>query len=143
MLRCLAGKPMIVFGDGTQTRDFTYVADTARGILSAAVSDSTVGQTINLGSGAEVAINDLAARVAGVVGCADARIVHDEPRPGDVLRLYAGTERAAALLNFKPRVSLADGLALLRDWYLAAGTAPEQLLDQERVRNWEPAGAGS
>ena len=51
MLRGMAGKPMVVFGDGTQTRDFTYVSDTAWGILLAGVSEAAVGETINLGSG--------------------------------------------------------------------------------------------
>ncbi len=64
LLRCLAGRPMVVFGDGTQTRDFTYVEDTARGILLAGMADTAVGQTINLGSGREIAINDLAHEVA-------------------------------------------------------------------------------
>ena len=140
VLRCLAGKPMIVFGDGTQTRDFTYVGDTARGILMAGFSDATIGQTINLGTGAEVTMNALAQQVAAVVGRRDAEVIHDVPRPGDVMRLFAGTERAATLLGFFPRVPLAEGLAKLRDWYLSGGTAPERLLEQELVRNWETSG---
>ena len=55
---------MIVFGDGAQTRDFAYVSDTARGILMAGTSEAAVGRTINLGSGSEVAISDLARQVA-------------------------------------------------------------------------------
>jgi len=58
LLRCLAGKPMVVFGDGTQTRDFTYVSDSARGIILAGTKPTAVGRTINLGSGFELTIND-------------------------------------------------------------------------------------
>src|SRR3954469_23097082 len=47
VLRAMAGLPLVVFGDGTQTRDFTFVADTARGILAAGLNDSAIGQTIN------------------------------------------------------------------------------------------------
>src|SRR4051794_31119507 len=64
LLRCLAGKPMVIFGDGTQTRDFTYVSDTAAGILLAGEHENAVGDTINLGFGSEVTINTLAQQVA-------------------------------------------------------------------------------
>ena len=65
MLRCLAGRPLVVFGDGSQTRDFTYVSDSAAGILLAGEDDRATGQTFNLGFGAEVTIADLAARIGG------------------------------------------------------------------------------
>ena len=140
LLRCMAGRPMVVFGDGTQTRDFTYVSDTARGILMAGLADDAVGQTINLGSGREIAINELAHEVAAVVGRPDAAVIHDAPRPGDVLRLYANTTKAHQLLGFEARVTLREGLARLKDWYLSLGQPPELLLEQEVVRNWELEG---
>ncbi len=137
LLRCLAGRPMVVFGDGTQTRDFTYVSDTARGLVLAGESEAAVGRTINLGNGREIAINDLATQVAHVAGRPDAPVVHDTPRPGDVLRLYADVSLARALLGYEPSVSFADGLAHLRDWYEAQGVSPEALLEREVVRNWQ------
>jgi UDP-glucose 4-epimerase len=138
MLRCLAGKPMVIFGDGTQTRDFTFVGDTASGILAAAFSDDSVGQTINLGSDKEIQIRDLANTVADILGRPHADITHVEPRPGDVLRLLADSSKAKKLLRFQPSVALRDGLTRLRDWYQSQGKSPEQLLEQEVVRNWEP-----
>jgi UDP-glucose 4-epimerase len=137
LLRCLARRPMVVFGDGTQTRDFTYVEDTARGILLAGMTDAAVGQTINLGSGYEIAINDLAHEVAMAVGSPDAAVIHEIPRPGDVLRLYADTTKARQLLGFNPQVMFQDGLVRLRDWYLSMSKSPEELLKNEVVRNWE------
>ena len=74
LLRCLAGKPMIIFGDGTQTRDFTYVSDSARGIILAGTAPNAIGRTINLGSGFELTINDLAKTVADIVGRPDAPV---------------------------------------------------------------------
>lgn len=138
LLRCLAGKPMVVFGDGTQTRDFTFVGDTAAGILAAGVSDRSVGQTINLGSGKEIQIRELASTIARVLGRPGTEIIHVESRPGDVLRLLADSSKARQLLQFKPTVALRDGLTRLRDWYSSQGKSPEQLLEQEVVRNWEP-----
>jgi UDP-glucose 4-epimerase len=137
LLRCLAGHPMVVFGDGTQTRDFTYVSDIAKGILRAGLSDDAVGETINLGSGHEIAINEVAREIAAVVGRPDAVVIHDAPRPGDVLRLCADTTKARQLLGFEPQVTLREGLSRLRDWYLSLGQSPEALLKQEIVRNWE------
>jgi UDP-glucose 4-epimerase len=138
LLRCLAGKPMVVFGDGTQTRDFTDVSDTARGILLAGSSDRAIGETINLGRGAETSINDLAAAIARTVGRAP-QVVHDVPRPGDVHRLFADASRARALLGYEPRVSLSDGLTKLLEWYRAKNVDPEELLRDEIVRNWTTA----
>jgi UDP-glucose 4-epimerase len=137
ILRCMARRPMIVLGDGRQTRDFTYVSDTARGILMAGFAEYAVGQTINLGSGCELTISELALQVASIVGHPKAEVLHREPRPGDTLRLCADTTMARRLLGFEPRVSLPQGLTMLRDWYLALGLSPDVLLEQASVRNWE------
>lgn len=139
LLRCLAGRPMIAFGDGRQTRDFTFVADTARGILAAADADDAIGETINLGAGREISINELAAEVAAAAGRSDAVLEHDAPRPGDVLRLYADTTKARRLLRFEPKVDLRTGLARLRAWYESLGRTPAELLKSEVVHNWQPA----
>jgi UDP-glucose 4-epimerase len=139
LLRCLAGRPMIVFGDGSQSRDFTYVSDTAAGILLAGEHPSAVGETINIGTGTDVTIRDLARLVAIETGRPDAVVEHDEPRPGDVYRLIADVSRARALLGFEPRVSMSEGLQRLRQWYRDQRKTPEELLEQEIVRNWIPA----
>src|SRR5204862_281731 len=136
MLRCLAGKPMVIFGDGTQTRDFTYVEDSARGILQAGFSDQTVGETVNLGRGSEISIHDLAREVAHVLGRPNAPVVYDEPRPGDVLRLYACMDKARGLFGYAPTVTFRAGLTRLWDWYKGLARSPAELLEQERVRNW-------
>ena len=127
LLRCLAGRPMVIFGDGTQTRDFTFVEDTAAGILAAGLSDASVGQTINLGSGKEIQVRELANTIAQVLARPDAEVTHVETRPGDVLRLLADSSKAKNLLRFESTVTLRDGLARLRDWYLSQGESPEKL----------------
>jgi UDP-glucose 4-epimerase len=137
LLRCMAGQPLIIFGDGSQTRDFTYVSDTANGILMAGSSDAVIGKTINLGSGQELTIADLATKVASLLGESPPHIQYDAPRPGDVLRLFADTRQAQDLLGFQPTVTLAEGLQALRSWYESLGSDPSLLLQQETVRNWE------
>jgi len=128
---------MVVFGDGTQTRDFTYVGDTARGIIQAGLCDAAIGETINIGSGFELAINDLAKEVRTVTGRADAQVIHEVQRPGDVLRLFADTAKAERLTGFKPTVALRDGLQKLLNWYQSQGKSAEELLETEIVKNWE------
>jgi len=135
MLRALAGRPLIVFGDGEQTRDFTFVEDTARAIGLAGFSAEAIGETINIGQGAEITINELAATVSASLGL-DVEVVHDEPRPGDVLRLYCAPERARQLLGFGAEVSLRDGLHRLASWYAESGLSTEELLAAEQVHNW-------
>ena len=136
MLRCMAGLPMIVFGDGSQTRDFTYVSDTARGILQSGLMEGLLGDTINLGSGSEISIDHLAREVSLVVGMLDASIIHEQPRPGDVIRLFADTSKARKLLGYQPQITLTDGLVQLKEWYLSLGQSPQELLEQEIVHNW-------
>ena len=137
LLRGMAGQPMIIFGDGSQTRDFTYVSDTARGILTAGFTDNAIGETINIGNGNEITINHLAQKITDVLDQFEVKVVYDDPRPGDVLRLYAGTTRARQLLGFEPQITLREGLEKLRDWYISLDQAPEALLEQEIIRNWE------
>lgn len=138
MLRCLVGKPMMIFGDGSQTRDFTFVEDTARGIRLAGFSEDAVGQTINLGQGKEISITDLAEEVSAVVGRGKADVVHMDSRPGDVMRLYADSTQADSLLGFSPVVSLGEGLERLMKWYGDSGRSPEEMLRDEVVQGWEP-----
>ena len=138
----MTGRPMVIFGDGTQTRDFTFVEDTARGILLAGYSADAVGETINIGQAEDLSINELAEKVAKVMGRETARVVYAKQRPGDVLRLLSDSRRATALLGFSPRVPLEEGLRRLKRWYEDSERTPEELLEDEVVRNWEPTGGG-
>ena len=137
LLRCLAGRPMVVFGDGRQTRDFTFVSDTARGIIAAGLCDAAIGRTVNLGSGRETSLNELTAEITRLAHRPGAPVEYDSPRPGDVARLCADTQQARDLLGFRPQVDLHAGLAHLLAWYQSLGQPWEDLLEQETVRNWE------
>ncbi|HOO76636.1 MAG TPA: GDP-mannose 4,6-dehydratase [bacterium] len=137
LLRCLAGRPIIIFGDGRQTRDFLFVSDTARGILLAGLEDKAVGKTINIASGKEISINDLVEEVAAITGKARSQIEHYPPRPGDTLRLYADISAARKLIGFSPTYSLREGLKKLEEWYVEQGVTPEKLLEDEVVQNWD------
>jgi UDP-glucose 4-epimerase len=136
ILRTLAEQPMLIFGDGMQTRDFCHVEDTARGILMSGSCDAAIGQTINLGAGKETSINDLANLIVEVTGSTNAKIEHCPPRPGDILRLYADSSLAERLLGFRPKIDLRTGLKKLLEWYTSQDLQPKELLQEDRPFNW-------
>jgi UDP-glucose 4-epimerase len=136
MLRAMAGKPLVVFGDGNQTRDFNHVSDTARAIILAGVSKEAIGQTINIGSGRETGIIDLAREILRVAGQGNSEIEFRDARPGDVMRLRADSTLAATLLKYQPKIELGDGLVNLKTWYEGMGHLAEELLANEVVENW-------
>jgi UDP-glucose 4-epimerase len=140
MLRAMAGQPLLVHGDGRQTRDFTYVADTAGGIIKASFSEASIGETVNLGSGSEISVKDLADLVQRVLPECRVRVEHGPDRPGDVRRLFADSTKAAKLIGFRTTTSLEAGLAKLRDWYRQSGRKLEDLLAEEQAVNWVRAG---
>lgn len=138
ILRALTGRSLVVFGDGTQTRDLTHVHDTAMAIALAGVVEGVEGRTFNAGSGRELAIVDLAEMVRRVAGLPELRIEHVESRPGDVLRLLADSGAAETVLGFRPAVAMEQGIAdlVMRFRALSAGHL-EDLASQMMVRNWE------
>jgi UDP-glucose 4-epimerase len=140
--RALAEKPLVVFGDGLQTRDFTWVGDTVRGIVMAAECDELVGDCVNIACGREVRILDIARLVRELVGTRSP-IQHQAERPGDVRRHIAGVERARSLLGFAANVSIEEGLARYVNWVRSLPQQHSSALEAQEARNWKPAIAAS
>lgn len=137
LVRALCGKVPVVFGDGTQTRDFTHVYDTAAALAKAAVKADVVGETLNVGNGREVQVRELASICLEVTGHGHLLTEHIEPRPGDVLRLFADSSKAQRLLDHHPTISLQAGLADLATRLRALGDVRLRELDAGIViRNW-------
>ena len=113
MAQARAGKPITVEGDGTQTRDFVHVRDVVDALRLAATTDH-VGEAFNVGTGQSVSIRELAELVRTVTE-SDSEIVHTDPREGDIEHSRADVSKAQALLGYRPRVSLADGLRTLSE----------------------------
>ena len=103
----LAGKPFTIVGDGTQTRDFTFVSDVVEAIMRAAESDIS-GEIINIGSGNTYSVNRLVELLGGDV-------VHIPKRPGEPDCTWADITKAKKLLNWRPKVSLEEGVGILLD----------------------------
>ena len=136
-VRALGGTEILVFGDGTQTRDFTYVEDTARGLVRAMECEGTKGETLNLGSGFEIPILTLVRKIRDVVGNPDVPIVHTPERPGDVLRLFADSSRMRDLCGWSPEIGFDEGLRRTFEHFRTKPEGLEQLLREEKGRSWE------
>ncbi len=109
----------VYLGSTHPTRDLTYVDDTVEGLLSVGSSDEAVGRVVNVGTGTEIAIGDLAAKIIDIVG-RDVAVVTDEervrPPRSEVQQLIADATKAETLLGWKPQVPLEEGLKRTVQW---------------------------
>jgi UDP-glucose 4-epimerase len=137
IVRALNGKPVLIFGDGSQTRDYTFVEDTARGLMEAARCDDAVGLTLNMGSGYEISIKDVAERIIGMIGDHSSKIEYQKSRPGEVLRLHADSSMFRKVTNWSPTVSFDEGLSKTIEWFRSRPEGISALLTQETGINWE------
>ncbi|MFA6078135.1 MAG: SDR family NAD(P)-dependent oxidoreductase [Candidatus Omnitrophota bacterium] len=137
IIRALGGKPILVFGNGRQTRDFTYVEDMARALILASKSEKAVGKTLNAGSGFEISVNELAGSIVRIVGNKKSAITHKGDRPGDVLRLYADPKLFRSITKWSPKISFEDGLKKTVEWFASRPAGISSLLRQERGENWK------
>jgi len=108
--RAAAGKPLTIFGDGGQTRDFVYVGDVARPVCDAAPGEAGARAALNVGTGSEISVLELARTIAELSG-GRSEIVHAPTRAGEILRSVARVDRAASTLGFRAKTRLRDGLA--------------------------------
>jgi len=117
-----AGEDIEVFGDGEQTREFTYVSDAVDGTIKASTAD-VVGQIFNLGGGSRVTVNKVLATLEEISGLSIRR-QNLPAAPGDPRHTGASINLARERLGWEPRVSLAEGLAKQWEWFQA--TVPER-----------------
>jgi UDP-glucose 4-epimerase len=112
----LEGRGPTIYGDGEQTRDFTYVADVVDGVLRASEAPGVSGETINVAAGGRISLNRLFETMRALVG-ANVEPTYAAARIGDVRDSQADVSKAKQLLGFEPRVPLEEGLRHTMDWY--------------------------
>ncbi len=112
--RMLTGGEPVINGDGEQTRDYVYVEDVAR--LNAAAIEAEVAGALNVGTGRETSVNDIAAILAGALG-GKARFRHGPAKAGEQRRSCIDASAAKASLQWEPRVTLEEGLQRTAGWF--------------------------
>ena len=113
----LSGEQPIIYGDGEQSRDFTYIANVVDANLKAAQTTKGIGSVINVANGERISLNELLKEVKDLTGKNDVSVEYRPARPGDVKHSLADISRARELLGFEPRVGLREGLRLTIDWW--------------------------
>ncbi len=112
----LSGKSPVIFGDGKQSRDFTFVADVVQGNLKAAEAEDVSGRVFNVANGGRVTLLELIAHLNKQLGT-KLQPKHDDPRPGDIRESQADITLARKYLGFEPKVDLEQGLKLSIEYY--------------------------
>ena len=121
IMQILGGAKALKLGDPTPTRDFTFVADTAEGMIRLAECEAAVGRVVNIGTGRDVSIGEVARIAQSVMGCADSIPLDTDsrrlrPEASEVRRLCAGNALLRELTGWAPPFRLEEGLKLTADW---------------------------
>jgi UDP-glucuronate 4-epimerase len=112
------GEPITMFGDGSTSRDYTYVDDIVKGIIAAVQYNQTSFEIINLGNSYAVSLKELISSIEEVAG--KKAIIEQQPeQPGDVPRTFADISKAQRLLQYQPDTDLKTGLKNFYDWFIA------------------------
>jgi nucleoside-diphosphate-sugar epimerase len=119
----LENRPPTIFGDGNQTRDFTYVANVVDGVLRACEAPRASGEIINVATGGRISLNQLFEEMRRLVG-GTLTPVYEAPRKGDVRDSQADITKARELLGYQPTVSFDEGLRKTIEWYRTAEAVP-------------------
>jgi nucleoside-diphosphate-sugar epimerase len=119
----LENRSPTIYGDGNQTRDFTYVANVVDGVLRACEAPGASGEVINVATGGRISLNQLFEEMRKLVG-ATVTPTYAEGRKGDVRDSQADITKARELLGYEPSVSFEEGLKKTVEWYRAAEIAP-------------------
>jgi UDP-glucose 4-epimerase len=107
--RILKNMELIIFGDGKQSRDFTYIDDVVRANLLATES-RVFGENLNIGAGSPISLINLAELMLNITNKQDLGIQFSDPRPGDILHSYADIQKAKNLISFEPSFTPEEGL---------------------------------
>jgi nucleoside-diphosphate-sugar epimerase len=118
----LENRPPTIYGDGEQTRDFTYISNVVDGVLRACDAPGASGEIINVATGGRISLNTLFETMKTLAG-ADVVPIYAEPRAGDVRDSQADIRKAKRLLGYEPTVSFEEGLRQTVDWYRSVAAA--------------------
>jgi UDP-glucose 4-epimerase len=131
-------KPLVIFGQGEQTRDFLYVKDAAKAVVTVLENESARNRTLNISSGRETSVRQIAEAVCKSFDLDPHTFIESQaPRPGDVMRHLGDNSLLNSVTGFTPQYTLNDGLQETVEWFKKLPYTAEELLSSEVVRNWE------
>ncbi len=137
IVRAMSSVPLPVFGDGLQTRCFSYIEDIARGIIEASMCDELVGRPVNIASDEERTILEVGQMIIDLLGVKSPGFVHYPERPGDIRRQRADVSLAAATFHFEPSTRLHEGLQRHIHWMKTLSVDWAEVLKTDPLFNWE------
>ncbi len=118
--KMLANEPITVYGDGSQTRDFTYIDDIVRVNRRLLETDAADGRVMNVGGGHRIAVNDLIAQLREITG-SESEVTYSNRQKGDAEHTLADVALAGQLVGYAPKTPIADGLRRFVEWYVSSG----------------------
>jgi len=124
IIQIAAGKQLVKLGDTTPTRDFNYVTDTCKALISMAESPDTIGETINIGSNSEISIGDVFDLICELMNSSAKVLVEEQrirPEKSEVFRLWCDNTKLQKLTNYTNRINIRDGLQKTINWFTDAG----------------------
>jgi len=116
--RCLNAEPPVIYGDGTQTRDFTFVDDVVAANVALLDTDAADGEAVNVGSADNISIETLAEEIRDQLA-PDLELVYEDRYDADAEHTHASTEKAGDLLGYEPNYTIREGVAAFVEWYRA------------------------
>lgn len=141
------GEPLPIYGDGSSSRDYTYVSDIVDGVMASldrlrSHEGDPLFETFNLGGSEPVRLDDLVRKLSDAMGV-EPELDRQPPRPGDVSTTYASLERSSEVLGYRPEVGMEEGLAKFAEWFWEQhenGNAPPLSALRHGYVETEPAG---
>jgi UDP-glucose 4-epimerase len=138
IVRAMNKQPLVIFGEGDQTRDFIYVEDAAKGIFDVASNKACLNKSINICTGKETTIRRIAEAICAEFSLDPKVYIQKQPpRPGDVMRHLGGNSNFKELTGYLPQTTIEQGISKTIAWFKSIPFSPEDLLKQEVLRSWE------
>ena len=138
IVRAMNEKPLVIFGNGDQTRDFSYVEDVASAVLGIGENLLCRDMSINFCMGIEISVRRIVELICEHFDLDPKRFIQNqEARPGDVMRRIGDNSKFKNLFRPAPRIGIEEGISRTIEWFRTLPFTPEELISEEIVRNWE------
>lgn len=138
IVRAMNKQPLVLFGEGEQTRDFLYVEEAAKAVVAVADNPACRERDINFCTGKETSVRRIAELICENFALAPEEYLQKQPpRPGDVMRHMGDSRVFQEIVGFAPQIGIEEGIQKTIDWFKTLPFTPEELMADEVLRSWE------